>query len=111
MLTRLIWKKGALSTTYKIFAGERQIGHLQDNAFKQRSDGEIHQKKYQFKTEGLFKQHTRIIELGTQKVIGSIEYNSWMNKAEIKLHDRSYHWKYDNSWQSKWSSRRSKSYV
>ena len=26
-----------------------------------------------------------------------------MNKAEIKIHERSYHWKYDNAWQTKWS--------
>jgi len=103
MKTRLIWKRGAFSTTYQILSNGQSIGQLQDNAFKRYSDGEIRQKKYRFHTEGMFKQKTQIIDLESNEVIGSIEYNSWMNKAEIKIHDSSYHWKYDNAWQTKWS--------
>ena len=71
----LNWKKGAFSTTNKIFSEERQIGHLHDNAFKQTSDGMIRGKSYRFKTEGLFKQLTHIIDQETHEVIGSIEGN------------------------------------
>jgi hypothetical protein len=99
----LNWKKGAFSTTNKIFSEERQIGHLHDNAFKQTSDGMIRGKSYRFKTEGLFKQKTHIIDLENNVVIGSIEYNSWMTKANIQLRERSVQWKYDNAWQTKWS--------
>jgi len=76
---------------------------LHNHAFKQKSDGEIHGKKYRFSTQGLFKQQTEIIDLQTGQQIGSIHYNSWMNKAEIKLHKRSWHWRYDNAWQTRWS--------
>lgn len=103
MKTQLNWKKGALSTTYHIFSKGQSIGQLQDNAFKRYSDGEIRNKKYRFLTEGLFKQHTSIIDRESNKAIGNIQYNSWMNKAEIKIHGRSLYWKYDNAWQTKWS--------
>lgn len=103
MKTQLNWKKGAFSTTYNLFDRGRQIGYLHDFTFKQRSEGEIHGKKYLFKTRGFFKQHTEIIDLQTNVPVGSIHYNSWMNKAEIKLHNQSCHWKYDNGWQTRWS--------
>ncbi len=103
MHSTLKWKRAAFSTTYKIFNREEQIGHLQDHAFKQTSDGMIRNQAYRFKTEGFFKQKTMITDLQSQEIIGSIEYNSWMNKAEFKLYDRSCHWKYDNGWQTKWS--------
>lgn len=97
------WTKGALSSTYKIFEHGRQVGHLHDKALKQRSEGEIRGRKFRFKTNGFFKQHTQIIDLQTDMQIGSIQYNSWMNKAEIELNNKKYHWKYDNGWQTKWS--------
>ncbi len=103
MKTRLTWQKGAFSSTYKILSGGQQIGWLKDNAFKQTSDGEIGQKRYRFKTEGLFKQKTHIIDQETNEVIGNIKYNSWMTKATIRLSDREIYWKYDNGWQTKWS--------
>lgn len=97
------WTKGALSSTYKLFEQGRQVGYLHDKTFKQKSEGEIRGKKCLFRTQGLFKQQTQIIDLHTDQQIGSIQYNSWMNKAEIKLHNNSYHWKYDNGWQTRWS--------
>ena len=103
MKMQLHWKRGALSSTYQILSKGQSIGQLQDNSFKRYSDGEIRKKKYRFHTEGLFKQHTKIIDQESSQVIGSIQYNSWMSKAEIKIHERSYHWKYDNAWQTKWS--------
>ena len=103
MLTQLFWKRRAFSTTYEIHSTGQKIGWLRDEAFKQTSDGEIRQKSYRSKTEGLFKQLTHIIDQETHEVIGSIEYSSWMTKATIKLHDRVLQWKYDNRWQTKWS--------
>ena len=103
MKTQLNWKKGAFSTYYKIFSRGQSIGHLHDRTFKRYSDGEIRNKKYRFQTHGVFKQHTEIIDQESHKAIGSIQYNSWMNKAEIKIQNRSYYWKYDNAWQTKWS--------
>ncbi|MCK4879116.1 MAG: hypothetical protein KAS82_00605, partial [Bacteroidales bacterium] len=67
------------------------------------SDGTIRQKRYRFKTKGLFKQETRIIDKDTGLEIGTISYNSWMSKATIRLTDRTIYWKYNNTWQTRWS--------
>ena len=103
MKTILNWKKGPFSTTYQIFSGEETFGHLKEHAFKQSADGMIRQKRYRFKTTGLFKQKTRITDGDTGLEIGTISYNSWMSKATIRFTDRTIYWKYDNGWQTKWS--------
>jgi hypothetical protein len=103
MKTTLHWKKGAFSSTYKIYSDGHEAGWLKDQTFKQKSDGEIRHKKFRFKTEGLFKQQTHIIDLESNEVIGNIQYNSWMTRADIRIHDRFFRWKYDNGWQTKWS--------
>ncbi len=103
MTTRLHWKRGAFSSTYRILSGDQEIGSLRDQTFKQKSDGEIHGERYRFQTQGLFKQHTQIMDLEKQEVIGNIRYNSWMTKAEITIRDRPYHWKYENVWQTRWT--------
>ena len=103
MKTILNWKKGPFSTTYQIFSGKEPLGQLEDHTFRQTSDGMIHQKRYRFKTTGLFKQETRIIDANTDQIIGTISYNSWMSKATIRFTDRTIYWKYDNGWQTRWS--------
>ena len=99
----LNWKRGAFSTTYRIYSGEKQIGELSDRAFKQIVEGRIRKKKYQFRTKGLFKQETRIIDGDTHEHIGLITYNSMKTRATIQYSGQSLHWKYDNRWQSRWS--------
>jgi hypothetical protein len=102
MSTILSWKRAAFSTTYQIFSGERSIGQLENQSFKQTSKGSISKQKYTFRTKGLFKQETRILDADSNKEIGKISYNSMMTKATIELQDRTLYWKYDNAWQTKW---------
>jgi len=103
MKSVLSWKRGAFSSTCRIFSGEETIGELTNNAFKQTSNGFIRNKQYLFKTKGLFKQETQILEGVSHQFIGSISYNSWKSRATIQFKDRTLYWKYDNRWQSKWS--------
>ena len=103
MKTYLSWRRGALSTTYRIFSNERQIGRLKNPGFKQTSEGRINKKKYRFTTRGVFKQETQIMDGDSNKVIGKITYNAMMTKATIKLGDRTITWKYNNGWQTRWS--------
>ena len=102
MKTKLTWKKGAFSTTYQIYWDERSIGQLQNQSFRQTSEGRINNKKYSFVTKGVFKQETRIINGESNKVIGRITYNSMKSRASIQLSDRTLSWKYDNIWQTRW---------
>ena len=103
MKTTLIWKKRAFSTSYQIFSDKEPIGQLENHAFKQIADGIFRQKRYRFKTKGLFKQETQIIDVKSNQIIGTIAYNSWMSKATIQFTDRTVNWKYDNGWQTRWS--------
>ena len=103
MKTKLSWRRGILSTTYQIFSKERQIGQLKNHTFKQISEGRINKKKYNFRTKGVFKQETQILDGDSNKLLGNITYNSMMTKASIKLPDRTLSWKYDNGLQTRWS--------
>lgn len=103
MKSILNWKRGAFSTTCRIFSGEKAIGELTNSAFKQTAHGVIHNRRCLFKTKGLFKQETRILDGVSHQLIGKITYNSWMNKATIQFTDRTLFWKYDNGWQTRWS--------
>lgn len=102
MKTNLNWKRGAFSTTYQVFSEHKQIGYLRNYTFKQISEGKVNKKKYNFKTKGVFKQETQILDGESNKVIGNISYNSMMTKATIELQDRTLYWKYDNGWQTRW---------
>ncbi len=103
MKTTLSWKRGTFSSTCRISSGEEIIGELANYAFKQTAEGVIRDKRYLFRTKGLFKQETQIIDGESDQLIGNITYNSMMSKATLEFKDRIVSWKYDNAWQTKWS--------
>ena len=103
MKTVLHWKKGTFSTTYQIFSGEEAIGELANYTFKQKAEGVIRNKRYLFRTKGLFKQETQIIDGESDQIIANITYNSMMSKATIQFTNRTVYWKYDSTWQTRWS--------
>lgn len=102
MKTTLSWKKGAFSTTYQIYSDDRCIGQLQNQSFRQSSQGRINKSKYSYKTMGFFKQETLIMDGKSNKVIGKITYNAMRSRASIQLPDRTLSWKYDNGLQTRW---------
>ena len=103
MNTNLNWKRRTFSTTYQIYSEKGLIGQLQNSSFKQSSERYINHKKYSFRTKGVFKQETRILDGSSDRIIGKISYNSMMTKATIELPDRTLFWKYDNGRQTRWS--------
>jgi hypothetical protein len=58
---------------------------------------------YNFETKGFFNQETRIINPDSNIQIGKITYNSWKTKAIIEIGNKTFTWKYDNAWNTKWS--------
>ena len=103
MDTKMKWKKNIFSNLYNITLNGEQIGKLRDKSFSQSANGEINGKEYTFKTKGIFKQRTEIIDNLENKVIGEINYNNWMTKATISIGNKMIKWKYDNLWNTKWS--------
>ena len=96
------WRKGIFSESYQIFNNETQVGSLSNKCFSQTAYGELNEEKYTFKTCGVFKQHTQIIE-NYNKIVGEITYNNWMNKATININGQQFDLKYNNIWNTKWS--------
>jgi hypothetical protein len=102
-MTILNWKKGLFSKSYDIYSNTSLIGILKENTWSSSAEGSINGKKYIFKTQGVFKQSTQIIDVENGAVVGYITYNSWMTKAMIENLGIIAFWKFDNFWYSKWS--------
>ncbi len=103
MNTKLNWRRRLFSNTCEIYSHGTPVGRLNENTWKHLAYGELNRKKYIFKTTGFFKQETMIINTDTQKSVGKITYNFWKTKAEINYFDRVMNWRYDNSWNTRWS--------
>ena len=101
MRTNLTWRKGLFSNTYSIFTNGTLTGELTDKTFSKYTPGELNGKKYTFRTTGIFKQHTEILD-EDNRVIGMIEFNSMMTRAAIIVNGRTISWRYDNLWNTKW---------
>jgi hypothetical protein len=102
MKTNLRWEQEIFSSTYSIYSNNQLIGKLKDRTFSQSADGELNGKAYIFRTKGLFKQHTEILDKSEDKVIGEITFNTWMTKASLSFNEKRANWKYDNPWSTKW---------
>ena len=102
MQTNLTWTKGIFSNLYSFYQNGELKGKLKDKTFSQTANGELQGKVYRFKTKGLLKQRTEIID-SEDKVIGEINYNTWMTKASITINGKVVNWKYNNIWNTKWS--------
>jgi len=103
METKLSWKKGILSNKCNIYSGNTIIGKLKENVFSQQLNCDINGKNYIFRKKGIFSNETQIIDEATEVQIGIMEKNIWNSKVLIKLGDKLFNWKYNNTWQTKWS--------
>jgi len=103
MKTQLNWRKGFFKNTYEIYLENKKIGELKDKCWSQSAFGELNGKRYKFKTKGFLKQETQIIDIESNSIVGKITYNSWRTKAKIEYSGKEYDWKYNNTWNTKWS--------
>lgn len=103
MISVLHWKKRFFNQVTTIHSADGEIGRLDENSWKQTAHGEINNRKFTFKTRGLFNPYTEILDPATDDPVGKIEYNTWRNKAHISYLDQSFQWQYDNTWQTRWS--------
>ncbi len=99
----LCWKKRLLGSKYNIYLNEKLVGNLMDRTFSQSGDGEFKNRKYSFRTYGLLTQKTEIIDHETSEIIGNINYNAWMNKAQLTINNEILYWKYEDWMNTRWS--------
>lgn len=97
------WKNNALSNTYKLFQDSREIGHIKISATARNAKGAINGNEFEFNTKGTFNQYTEVTASKDNKLIGKIQYDNWTSKAEVLTDNKALNWKYDNTWNSKWS--------
>jgi len=102
MNTELTWKKGWFSCAYQILAGDMSVGALKEKTFQRASIGAIGNKRYKFRTKGILKPYTEIIDLDEHQVIGRISFSCWMPKATVQLGEQTMYWRYQNLWETKW---------
>jgi len=98
------WEKGFFSSRYRLLnAAKEQHGQFHQPTFEPYSLGSWDDTDLKFKKKGFFSSESDIIDLKKEKVIGTIRFNGWGNKAKISLDQKKYSWKYDNFWGTKWS--------
>ena len=102
-MKKINWKKGLFSSKYRLFDNNIEVGAFSQSAFSSTSLGKINEVKIRFKIKGHFSSETEITDLNSNQLIGNIIFNTWRNKAEIKIKNKTYLWKYENFWHSKWS--------
>ena len=95
------WKRSLLSGTYYIFQNEIQIGYIKHSYFK-RTIAEFNNKNYSFKTTGILKRDTKIIDQSQRRTVGKMKYNIKFNKARVSLDNKTVYWKYGNIFRFKW---------
>jgi hypothetical protein len=103
MKSKLTWKCPWFKNTSEIYENGRLVGKLTESCFKQTAEGELHGKRYTFKTSGFLKQETVIIDNTTNSIIGKITYNSWKTRAEISYSDKMINLRYGNAWNTRWN--------
>lgn len=103
MQVEINWKKKIFSGVYTIHAYGKQIGELNDKLFSKTATAVLNNERYLFRTTGFFQQHTEIIAQSNNKVAGSITYGTWLTTASITINGKITHWKYSNTWNTKWN--------
>jgi len=100
---KIKWKKGLFSSKYELFFQDQKVGELKEGIFSRTSIGKLNKSKLKFQKMGFFSSETEITDLVLNKSIGKIKFNIWGNKAELKVEDKKFGWKYDNFWSTRWS--------
>jgi hypothetical protein len=97
------WKKGFFERTINLTQDEKWIGSLRSSPWSNSAQGVLKDKKYIFKSKGVFNKVVLILEQGSGEEVGSIQFREFSSKAKI-------HFKPDenatlfvrNFWQTKW---------
>jgi hypothetical protein len=99
----LTWKKGLFSSTYKLYDDDAQVGELSQSTFGSSSTGNLGSTQLTFKKKGFFSSETEITDVTSHEPVGRVKFNTWGSKADITINQKTYQWKYENFWNSKWS--------
>lgn len=97
------WEKRFFSNSYHFFYSDLPFGYFKIKSFKNKSVGELNNKAFLFENIGFWKKETRIIEVLSNDRLANIKYDLWKDKALIEYAGKTFQFKYDNLWRTKWS--------
>ena len=99
----LIWKRGFFSSSCKVFLNQ-SIGAILKSSFDFSTVYlDLNTKRYEFRTKGLFKPNTVIVDVENQSIVGNITYNGWSNKAFVHFQNEMAFWKMSGIGCTSWS--------
>ncbi len=102
MNTILNWRKGLFERTYEILSNNKLVAKITRKPFTHSAFVQLPTGSYNFKTHGIFKKETAILDM-QNKVVGNISFGAWGRSAEMLLFNNRYHWQYRGILNRKWN--------
>ncbi|WP_300671052.1 hypothetical protein [Soonwooa sp.] len=100
---KLTWKKN-MSSDYSIYDGGQKIGSLKkENFFSGKVIGNINGEEYVFYKKNIVDNSITFRKTKDSGPLGNINFNIWSNKANIRIDNQRYIWRYNNLLNNKWN--------
>jgi hypothetical protein len=99
----LTWKSNFSGNECRIFRGKLIVGILKSSSWNNDGYGELNGHLVKFRTKGVIKRITEILDIEGVKQLGQIKYNLWKGSAQISYGEQDYEWKFGSWTRRKWS--------
>ena len=103
METQYTWKTGLFSNKFEILKQDFPVGSLQKQSFFGRAEGELFCRRLMFRTKGIFRFDTRIIDMHNEQEVGTIQFRSLKIRSVILYRNAEYHCQFENILRTRWS--------
>ena len=102
MRREISWTKSVFGNTYELRNYKGKTGELKTSLMSSTATGIISDRKYTFRSTGIFSSGFEMICAETDALVAIIKFNFWKQRAQIKTKEHDYTWKHSNFWQTKW---------
>lgn len=103
METQYTWKTGLFSNRFEIFKQDFSVGELQKASIYGKVRGEMFGHCIMFRTRGIFRFNTSIIDLHNEQELGTIHFRSLRVKSIVLFRNREYHFRFENLLRTRWT--------
>jgi len=102
METQYTWKTGLFRNRFEIFKQDFSVGELQKESLFGKIKGEMFGHSILFRTRGIFRYDTSIIDLHNEQELGTIHFRSLKIRSIVLYRNGEYHCRFENLLRSKW---------
>ncbi|QRR02857.1 hypothetical protein [Dyadobacter sandarakinus] len=99
----LTWKTSFSGRECRIFRGKLMVGLLKLSLWKTGGYGELQGYLLRFKTNGIWRRNTVILDIDGKKELGEIKFNLWKGSATITYDHMEYAFKYHSWTRRQWT--------